>query len=128
MTDYWRTVSRRKFSLTREAKPEEPVSRLTVIGYSLPWIGLFLILCCFLIDPIAIWLVLAGWWLALIILISLLVTFFRAMQKGGILKKTILILSAVNLAVLLLWIAVLSTKTPLFVDILRFICYSDFRA
>lgn len=95
--------NRRKFSLTREVKQDEPVSRLTLIGYSMPSIGLFLILCCFIIDPgMSVWLVIAGWWLALIILISLFATFIRALEKGGILKKMVLTLNAANLAALLL--------------------------
>jgi hypothetical protein len=94
----------RKFTLARDREKEEPVSNLAIIGYSLPQIGLFLILCCFWIDPIAIWVTIELWWLVLIILISLLITFSRAMRKGGVLKKTVLTLTAANLCVLLLTI------------------------
>ena len=97
--------NRRKFTLTRRKK-EEQVSNLTILGYSLPSIGLFLILGCLWIDPITIWITIELWWLVLIILISLLVTFFRAMAKGGVLKKTVLILTAVNLCTLLLAICI----------------------
>lgn len=97
--------NRRKFTLTRRKK-EEQVSNLTILGYSLPSIGLFLILGCLWIDPITIWITIELWWLVLIILISLLVTFFRAMAKGGVLKKTVLILTAVNLCTLLLTICI----------------------
>lgn len=97
--------NRRKFTLTRRKK-EEQVSNLTILGYSLPSIGLFLILGCLWIDPITIWITIELWWLVLIILISLLITFFRAMAKGGVLKKTVLILTAVNLCTLLLAICI----------------------
>lgn len=38
-----------------------------------------------------------AWWLVLILIISAPVVFFRALKKGGVLKKAKLLLSAINL-------------------------------
>ena len=95
----------RKFNLYRE---KTPVSNMTILGYALPSIGIFLLLAVLIVDPfIGLWGILGyAWWLILILIISTPVVFFRSLKKGGVLKRTVLRLSAVNLIILMLFLFV----------------------
>ena len=98
----------RKFSLYRERTQEAPVSNLTILGYALPSVGIFLILAVLIVDPfIGLWSILGyAWWLVLLLIVSTPVVFFRSLKKGGVLKRTVLSLSAINLVVLMLFLFV----------------------
>lgn len=98
----------RKFSLYRERTQEAPVSNLTILGYALPSVGIFLILAVLIVDPfIGLWSILGyAWWLVLFLIVSTPVVFFRSLKKGGVLKRTVLSLSAINLVVLMLFLFV----------------------
>ncbi len=98
----------RKFSLYREGTQEAPVSNLTILGYALPSVGIFLILAVLIVDPfIGLWSILGyAWWLVLLLIVSIPVVFFRSLKKGGVLKRTVLSLSAINLVVLMLFLFV----------------------
>ena len=71
---------------------------MTILGYALPSIGIFLLLAVLIVDPfIGLWGILGyAWWLVLLLIISTPVVFFRSLKKGGVLKRTILRLSAIN--------------------------------
>lgn len=98
----------RKFSLYRERTQEAPVSNLTILGYALPSVVIFLILAVLIVDPfIGLWSILGyAWWLVLLLIVSTPVVFFRSLKKGGVLKRTVLSLSAINLVVLMLFLFV----------------------
>jgi len=98
----------RKFSLYRERTQEAPVSNLTILGYALPSVVIFLILAVLIVDPfIGLWSILGyAWWLVLLLMVSTPVVFFRSLKKGGVLKRTVLSLSAINLVVLMLFLFV----------------------
>lgn len=98
----------RKFSLYHEITQEAPVSNLTILGYALPSVGIFLILAVLIVDPfIGLWSILGyAWWLVLLLIVSTPVVFFRSLKKGGVLKRTVLSLSAINLVVLMLFLFV----------------------
>lgn len=98
----------RKFSLYRERTQEAPVSNLTILGYALPSVFIFLILAVLIVDPfIGLWSILGyAWWLVLLLIVSTPVVFFRSLKKGGVLKRTVLSLSAINLVVLMLFLFV----------------------
>lgn len=98
----------RKFNLYRDRTPETPVSNMTILGYELPSIGIFLLLAVLIVDPfIGLWGILGyAWWLVLLLIVSTPVVFFRSLKKGGVLKRTVLSLSAINLVVLMLFLFV----------------------
>lgn len=62
----------------------------------------------FIVDPfIGLWGILGyAWWLVLILVISAPIVFFSSLKKGGVLKRTVLSLSAINLVVLMLFLFV----------------------
>jgi hypothetical protein len=101
-------MTRRRFDLYRDKTPDAPVSNLAILGYTLPSIGIFLMLAVLIVDPfIGLWGILGyAWWLVLILVISTPVVFFRSLKKGGVLKRTVLSLSAINLIVLMLFLFV----------------------
>ena len=101
-------MTRRRFDLYRDKTPDAPVSNLAILGYALPSIGIFLLLAVLIVDPfIGLWGILGyAWWLVLILVISTPVVFFRSLKKGGVLKRTVLSLSAINLVVLMLFLFV----------------------
>ena len=101
-------MTRRRFDLYRDKTPDAPVSNLAILGYALPSIGIFLLLAVLIVDPfIGLWGILGYvWWLVLILVISTPVVFFRSLKKGGVLKRTVLSLSAINLVVLMLFLFV----------------------
>ena len=101
-------MRRQKFNLYRDKTPDTPVSNLAILGYALPSIGIFLLLAVLIVDPfIGLWGILGyAWWLVLILVTSTLVVFFRSLKKGGVLKRTVLRLSAINLIVLMLFLFV----------------------
>ena len=101
-------MTRRRFDLYRDKTPDAPVSNLAILGYTLPSIGIFLMLAVLIVDPfIGLWGILGyAWWLVLILVISTPVVFFRSLRKGGVLKRTVLRLSAINLVVLMLFLFV----------------------
>lgn len=98
----------RKFNLYRERTQKAPVSNMTILGYALPSIGIFLLLAVLIVDPfIGLWGILGyAWWLVLILVISAPIVFFSSLKKGGVLKRTVLSLSAINLVVLMLFLFV----------------------
>ena len=98
----------RKFSLYREENTEVLVSNWTILGYTLPSIGIFVMLMAFIIEPyMAYWgTLIFAWWLVPIIIISSIVLFIKALKKNGILKRTVLRLSLINLLVFLFLIFV----------------------
>lgn len=101
-------MTRRRFDLYRDKTPVAPVSNMAILGYTLPSIGIFLMLAVLIVDPfIGLWGILGyAWWLVLILVISTPVVFFRSLKKGGVLKRTVLSLSAINLVVLMLFLFV----------------------
>ena len=101
-------MTRRRFDLYRDKTPDAPVSNLAILGYALPSIGIFLLLAVLIVDPfIGLWGILGyAWWLVLILVISTPIVFFRSLKKGGVLKRTVLSLSAINLVVLMLFLFV----------------------
>ena len=101
-------MTRRRFDLYRDKTPEAPVSNLTILGYALPSVVIFLILAVLIVDPfIGLWIILGyAWWLVLLLIVSTPVVFFRSLKKGGVLKRTVLSLSAINLVVLILFLFV----------------------
>ena len=103
----------RKFSLYREENTEVLVSNWTILRYTLPSIGIFVILMAFIIEPyIAYWGTLFyAWWLVPIILISSIVLFFKAFKKKGILKQCVLRCSLINL---LLFLFLVFVRMPLY--------------
>ena len=101
-------MRRRKFSLYREENTEVLVSNWTILGYTLPSIGIFVMLMAFIIEPyMAYWgTIIFAWWLVPIIIISSIVLFIKALKKNGILKRAVLRLSLINLLVFLFLIFV----------------------
>ena len=101
-------MTRRRFDLYRDKTPDAPVSNLAILGYALPSIGIFLLLAVLIADPfIGLLSILHyAWWLVLILIISTPIVFFRSLRKGGVLKRTVLRLSAINLIVLMLFLFV----------------------
>lgn len=101
-------MTRRRFDLYRDKTPDAPVSNLAILGYALPSIGIFLLLAVLIADPfIGLLSILHyAWWLVLILIISTPIVFFRSLRKGGVLKRTVLRLSAINLVVLMLFLFV----------------------
>ena len=101
-------MTRRRFDLYRDKTPDAPVSNLAILGYALPSIGIFLLLAVLIVDPfIGLWGILGyAWWLVLLLIVSTPVVFFRSLKKGGVLKRTVLSLSAINLVVLMLFLFV----------------------
>ena len=101
-------MTRRRFDLYRDKTPDAPVSNLAILGYALPSIGIFLLLAVLIADPfIGLLSILHyAWWLVLILIISTPIVFFRSLKKGGVLKRTVLSLSAINLVVLMLFLFV----------------------
>ena len=101
-------MTRRRFDLYRDKTPDAPVSNLAILGYALPSIGIFLLLAVLIVDPfIGLWSILGYvWWLVLLLIVSTPVVFFRSLKKGGVLKRTVLSLSAINLVVLMLFLFV----------------------
>ena len=97
-----------KFSLYRKENTEVLVSNWTILGYTLPSIGIFVMLMAFIIEPyMAYWgTFIFAWWLVPIIIISSIVLFIKALKKNGILKRTVLRLSLINLLVFLFLIFV----------------------
>ena len=103
-----------KFSLYREENTEVLVSNWTILGYTLPSIGIFVILMAFItIDPYMAYfgILLYAWWLLPIILISSIVLFFKAFKKKGILKQCVLRCSLINL---LLFLCLVFVRMPLY--------------
>ena len=98
----------RKFSLHREKDSDVQASNWKILGYALPSIGIFLILAAFIVDPyIAYWsTILLAWWLVPIIIISYVVLFFISLKKKGVLRRTMLRLSMINLILFLFLIFV----------------------
>lgn len=84
------------------------VSNMTILGYALPSIGIFLLLAVLIVDPFIGLCGILGyaWWLVLILVISAPIVFFSSLKKGGVLKRTVLSLSAINLVVLMLFLFV----------------------
>ena len=101
-------MTRRRFDLYRDKTPDAPVSNLAILGYALPSIGIFLLLAVLIVDPfIGLWGILGyAWWLVLILVISTPVVFFSSLKKDGVIKRTVLRLSAINLVVLMLFLFV----------------------
>ena len=97
-------MRRRKFSLYREENTEVLVSNWTIFGYALPSIVIFVLLAVIIVDPFigSLGILQYAWWLVLILIISAPVVFFRALKKGGVLKKAKLLLSAINLVMIML--------------------------
>ena len=97
-------MTRRRFDLYRDKTPDAPVSNLAILGYALPSIGIFLLLAVLIVDPFfgSLGILQYAWWLVLILIISAPVVFFRALKKGGVLKKAKLLLSAINLVMIML--------------------------
>ena len=97
-------MTRRRFDLYRDKTPDAPVSNLAILGYALPSIGIFLLLAVLIVDPfIGLWSILGyAWWLVLLLIVSTPVVFFRSLKKGGVLKRTVLSLSAINLVMIML--------------------------
>lgn len=95
-------------NLYRDRTPETPVSNMTILGYALPSIGIFLLLAVLIVDPfIGLWSILGyAWWLVLLLIVSAPIVFFSSLKKGGVLKRTVLSLSAINLVVLMLFLFV----------------------
>ena len=101
-------MTRRRFDLYRDKTPVAPVSNMAILGYTLPSIGIFLMLAVLIVDPfIGLWGILGyAWWLVLILVISTPVVFFSSLKKDGVIKRTVLRLSAINLVVLMLFLFV----------------------
>lgn len=98
----------KRFNLYRDKTPDAPVSNLTILGYALPSIGIFLLLAVLIVDPFigSLGILQYAWWLVLILIISTPIVFFKSLKKGGVLKRTVLRLSAINLIVLMLFLFV----------------------
>ena len=96
----------KRFNLYRDKTPDAPVSNLTILGYALPSIGIFLLLAVLIVDPFigSLGILQYAWWLVLILIISTPILFFKSFKKGGVLKRTVLRLSAINLIVLMLFL------------------------
>lgn len=94
----------KRLNLYREKITEIPVSNMAILGYTIPSIIVFLLLAILLVDPFIglLGILQYAWWLVLIIVISAPIVFFRSLKKGGILKRTVLKLSAINLTLLML--------------------------
>ena len=78
-----------KLNLYRDKTQDTQVSNLTIFGYALPSIVIFVLLAVLIVDPFfgALGIFQYAWWLVLILIISAPVVFFRALKKGGVLKK-----------------------------------------
>lgn len=94
----------RKLNLYRDKTQDPQVSNLTIFGYALPSIVIFVLLAVLIVDPFfgSLGILQYAWWLVLILIISAPVVFFRALKKGGVLKKAKLLLSAINLVMIML--------------------------
>ena len=103
----------RKFSLYREENTEVLISNWTILGYTLPSIGIFVMLMAFIIEPYMAWwgTLIFAWWLVPIIIISSIVLFFKALKKEGILKQCVLRCSLINL---LLFLFLVFVRMPLY--------------
>ena len=101
-------MTRRRFDLYRDKTPDAPVSNLAILGYALPSIGIFLLLAVLIVDPFigSLGMLQYAWWLVLILIISTPIVFFKSLKKGGVLKRTVLRLSAINLIGLMLFLFV----------------------
>ena len=89
-------VTEMKLNLYRDKTQDAQVSNLTIFGYALPSIVIFVLLAVLIVDPFigSLGILQYAWWLVLILIISAPVVFFRALKKGGVLKKAKLLLSA----------------------------------
>ena len=97
-------VTEMKLNLYRDKTQDAQVSNLTIFGYALPSIVIFVLLAVLIVDPFigSLGILQYAWWLVLILIISAPVVFFRALKKGGVLKKAKLLLSAINLVMIML--------------------------
>lgn len=103
MGDY-RNMRGKRLNLYRNKATETPASNLSILGYAIPSLIIFLLLAILIVDPfIGLLCILQyAWWLVLIIAIAAPIVFFRSLKRGGILKRTTLRLSAINLTALIL--------------------------
>lgn len=82
-------VTEMKLNLYRDKTQDAQVSNLTIFGYALPSIVIFVLLAVLIVDPFigSLGILQYAWWLVLILIISAPIVFFRALKKGGVLKK-----------------------------------------